>query len=34
VRILFLAARLPDEVQRGDQRRVLHLVEELSRRAA
>jgi glycosyltransferase involved in cell wall biosynthesis len=33
VRILFLAPRLPDEVQRGDQRRVLHLVEELSDRA-
>jgi glycosyltransferase involved in cell wall biosynthesis len=32
VRILFLAPRHPYPVERGDQRRVFHLVEELSRR--
>jgi glycosyltransferase involved in cell wall biosynthesis len=33
VRILFLAPRHPNPPDRGDQRRVLHLLEELSRRA-
>lgn len=32
MRILFLAPRHPYPVRRGDQRRVFHLVEELSRR--
>jgi glycosyltransferase involved in cell wall biosynthesis len=33
VRILFLAPRHPNPPDRGDQRRVLHLLEELSQRA-
>ncbi len=34
MRILFLAPRHPNPPDRGDQRRVLHLAEELSRHAA